>query len=118
MDLLALLVRCANDPQRSAIVDRCQRAGVAVMENGISIANEGRAVLYGSLDEIKSRYAEHAVILDCDQLPDGLAGVQRVEQHNRAYELILEPVDGDVGIHQLAEDYMQAERDLDVLLRE
>jgi ABC-2 type transport system ATP-binding protein len=64
---------------------------VEEMCNRILLISEGRGVLYGSLDEIKARYAEHAVILDCDQLPDGLAGVQRVEQHNRAYELILEP---------------------------
>ncbi len=64
---------------------------VEEMCNRILLINQGRAVLYGSLDEIKAEYAEHAVILDCDQLPDGLAGVQRVEQHNRAYELILEP---------------------------
>jgi ABC-2 type transport system ATP-binding protein len=48
-------------------------------------------VLYGPLTEIKAQYAEHAVLLECDLLPEGLEGVQRAERHNRAYELILEP---------------------------
>ncbi len=56
----------------------------------ILLINHGQAVLYGSLAEIKARYAEHAVILECDGLPEGLAGVQRVEQHNHTYELVLE----------------------------
>ncbi len=56
----------------------------------ILLINHGQAVLYGPLAEIKARYAEHAVILECDGLPDGLAGVQRVEQHNHTYELVLE----------------------------
>ncbi len=63
---------------------------VEEMCNRILLINRGRAVLYGSLDEIKARYAEHAVILECDTLPEALKGVQRVERHNHAYELILE----------------------------
>ncbi len=56
----------------------------------ILLINHGKPVLYGPLAEIKARYAEHAVLLECEALPEGLAGVQRVEQHNHTYELILE----------------------------
>jgi ABC-2 type transport system ATP-binding protein len=63
---------------------------VEEMCNRIMLINHGRAVLYGSLEEIKAQYAEHAVVLACDALPEYLEGVQRVERHNRAYELILE----------------------------
>jgi len=63
---------------------------VEEMCNRILLINHGRGVLYGSLAEIKDRYAEHAVILECEPPPEGLAGVQRVEQHNHAFELILE----------------------------
>jgi ABC-2 type transport system ATP-binding protein len=63
---------------------------VEEMCDRILLINHGQGVLYGSLSEIKDRYAEHAVILECDPLPEGLTGVQRVEQHNHAYELILE----------------------------
>jgi ABC-2 type transport system ATP-binding protein len=64
---------------------------VEEMCNRILLINRGRGVLYGSLAEIKDRYAEHAVILECEPAPDGIAGVQRVEQHNHAFTLILEP---------------------------
>jgi ABC-2 type transport system ATP-binding protein len=64
---------------------------VEEMCNRILLINYGHAVLYGPLDEIKAQYAEHAVILECDELPETIAGVQRVEQHNHAYELVLEP---------------------------
>ncbi len=57
----------------------------------ILLINHGRAVLYGPLDEIKAQYAEHAVELESDALPDDLPGVQRVEQRNHTYELVLEP---------------------------
>jgi ABC-2 type transport system ATP-binding protein len=63
---------------------------VEKMCDRILLINHGQAVLYGSLSEIKAGYAEHAVILECDLLPEDLDGVQRVEQHNHTYELILE----------------------------
>jgi ABC-2 type transport system ATP-binding protein len=63
---------------------------VEEMCDRILLINHGQAVLYGSLAEIKARYAEHAVILECDALPEGLSGVQRVETHNHTYELVLE----------------------------
>jgi len=63
---------------------------VEEMCDRILLINHGRAVLYGSLAEIKSRYAEHAVNLECDALPVELPGVQRVERHNSAYQLVLE----------------------------
>ncbi len=58
--------------------------------NRILIMDHGHAVLYGPLDEIKARHAEHAVILDCDVLPEELAGVQQVEQRNHSFHLVLE----------------------------
>lgn len=63
---------------------------VEEMCDRILIINHGRSVLYGSLDEIKTQYAEHAVILECDALPPGLSGVQRVEALNHGYELVLD----------------------------
>jgi len=64
---------------------------VEEMCNRILLIDHGRAVLYGPLKEIKAQHAEHAVNLECDALPEDLAGVQRVEQHNHTYELLLEP---------------------------
>jgi ABC-2 type transport system ATP-binding protein len=63
---------------------------VEEMCNRILLIDHGRAVLYGPLAGIKAQYAEHAVLLACDTLPEDLVGVQRVERHNHAFELILE----------------------------
>jgi ABC-2 type transport system ATP-binding protein len=63
---------------------------VEEMCNRILLIDRGHVVLYGSLNEIKTQYAENAVNLECDLLPENLAGVQRVDQHNGVYQLILE----------------------------
>jgi len=63
---------------------------VEALCNRILLINHGRAVLYGPLDEIKAGYAEHAVIVECDRLPDSLAGVRRVETLNHGHELALD----------------------------
>jgi ABC-2 type transport system ATP-binding protein len=63
---------------------------VEEMCDRILLINHGKAVLYGPLKQIKAQYAEHAVILECDVLPEVLEGVQRVEEHNHTYELMLE----------------------------
>jgi len=86
---------------------------VEEMCNRILLINHGRVVLYGSLDEIQDRYAQHAVIVECDALPPNLAGVERVEPRNQrhGYELVLRPdaspqailrqlVDADVAVRR------------------
>jgi ABC-2 type transport system ATP-binding protein len=64
---------------------------VEEMCNRILLINHGRVVLYGQLDEIKAEYAEHAVVLECDGLPETLEGAQQVKQHNHTYEIVLSP---------------------------
>ncbi len=80
----------------------------------ILLINHGRTVLYGPLAEIQAQHAEHAVVLESDAAPDtlaGLAGVQRIEQHNRAHLLVLDPevspkeilrqlVDANLSVHR------------------
>jgi ABC-2 type transport system ATP-binding protein len=64
---------------------------VEEMCNRILLINHGRVVLYGNLAEIKAEYAEHAVVLECDRLPETLDGAQQVKQHNHTYEIVLSP---------------------------
>jgi ABC-2 type transport system ATP-binding protein len=64
---------------------------VEEMCDRILLIDHGRAVLYGPLAEIKARYAEHAVLLECEWLPETLPGVQCVTRQNHAFELTLEP---------------------------
>ncbi len=64
---------------------------VEAMCQRILLINRGRSVLYGPLAQIKDRYAEHAVHVECDSLPAALRGVRHWEQRNHRYELLLEP---------------------------
>ncbi len=80
----------------------------------ILLIDHGRAVLYGPLAEIQAQHAEHAVVLESDaglEVLGRLAGVQRIEHHNRAQLLVLHPevsakeilrqlVDADLTIHR------------------
>jgi len=61
---------------------------VEEMCNRILLINHGRVLLYGQLAEIKAEHAEHAVVLECDGLPETLEGAQQVKQHNHTYEIV------------------------------
>ena len=56
----------------------------------ILLIDEGRRVLYGPLEEIKARYAEHAVLVRCPGALDSLVGARRIEQRERDRLIFLE----------------------------
>jgi ABC-2 type transport system ATP-binding protein len=89
-DLLKSILLEEQARGKTVILSTHNMNQVEEMCNRILLINHGKAVLYGPLQEIKARYAEHAVVLECDRLPDKLAGVERTEQHNHTYELFLE----------------------------
>jgi len=89
-DLLKRILLEEQERGKTVILSTHDMNQVEELCQRILLINHGKAVLYGPLDEIKARYAEHAVILECDGLPEGLTGVQRVEQHNHTRELVLE----------------------------
>jgi ABC-2 type transport system ATP-binding protein len=89
-DLLKTILLEEQARGKTIILSTHNMDQVEEMCDRILLINCGKAVLYGPLDEIKAHYAEHAVILECDALPEALSGVQRVEEHNHTYELVLE----------------------------
>jgi ABC-2 type transport system ATP-binding protein len=89
-DLLKTILLEEQARGKTIILSTHNMAQVEEMCDRILLINHGKAVLYGALEEIKAQYAEHAVVLECDALPQNLSGVQRVEQHNHGYELVLE----------------------------
>lgn len=52
--------------------------------------NKGQAVLYGSLDEIKSGFKSNSIFLKCDRIPRGLPGVTGSKSHGRYLELFMD----------------------------
>jgi len=62
---------------------------VEALCNRILLIHEGRAVLYGSLAEIKRQYAPHAVRVRAPRIPPDLPGVVGVELDDGAFNLAL-----------------------------
>jgi ABC-2 type transport system ATP-binding protein len=56
----------------------------------VLMINRSQAVLYGSLDEIKSRFRNNSIFLECDRIPDGLPGVIGRQDHGKYLELFLD----------------------------
>lgn len=56
----------------------------------VLMINKGQAVLYGSLSEIKSRFKNNSIFLECDRIPDGLPGVVGRQDHGKYLELFLD----------------------------
>ena len=56
----------------------------------ILLINEGRRVLYGPLEGIKARYAQHAVLVRCSGPLESLVGAQRIEERERDRLIVLE----------------------------
>jgi len=60
--------------------------------------NKGRIVLYGSLDEIKSKFRNNSVLLKCDTSPGEIPGVVDTRMRGKSLELFL---DGRVSPQEL-----------------
>jgi ABC-2 type transport system ATP-binding protein len=56
----------------------------------VLMINKGQAVLYGSLGEIKSRFKNNSIFIECDRIPDGLPGVVGRQDHGKYMELFLD----------------------------
>ncbi|MFC2031061.1 ABC transporter ATP-binding protein, partial [Chloroflexota bacterium] len=92
-DLLRSILLKEQARGKTVILSTHNMNQVEEMCTRILLIHHGQAVLYGSLDEIQDRYAEHAVLLECDALPDRLSGVAQVvqaNQHSHTYQLILD----------------------------
>lgn len=60
---------------------------IELLCNRILLIHRGRAVLYGSLAEIKRRFAPRAIRVQASEIPTGLPGVTSVEPEGEAYIL-------------------------------
>jgi len=63
---------------------------VEEMCDRIFLIDQGTPLLYGNLREIKRRFAENAVILECEGDLGQIEGVRRIERRDRHWELFLE----------------------------
>jgi ABC-2 type transport system ATP-binding protein len=104
-DLLKSILLKEQRRGKTIILSTHNMNQVEEMCNRILLINHGRLVLYGARDVIKAQHAEHAVILECGDLPASMEGVQRVERQNHTYHLVLEP---DISPQAILQDLVQA----------
>jgi ABC-2 type transport system ATP-binding protein len=88
--LLKELILELRSQGKSVVLSTHMMNQVEELCDRILMINKGQAVLYGSLAEIKSRYRNNSVFLECDRLPEGLLGVVGSKNHLKYVELFLD----------------------------
>ena len=88
--LLKDLILELRSQGKSVILSTHMMNQVEELSDRILMINKGQAVLYGSLAEIKSRYRNNSVFLECDCLPDKLPGVVWSKTHGKYMEILLD----------------------------
>ena len=67
--------------QMNKVEELCDRA---------LMINRGHMVLYGAVRQLRRQFAEHAIVLRAEAVPESLPGVQRTERANGVVKLTLE----------------------------
>ena len=88
--LLKELILELRSQGKSVILSTHMMNQVEELCDRILMINKGQSVLYGSLSEIKARYRNNSVFLECDRLPEGLPGVVGSKNHLKYVELFLD----------------------------
>ena len=76
---------------KSVILSTHQMNQVEAVCDRILMVNDGRAVLYGALDEIRAAHRGHAVLVESDGEIPHVAGVTERRTHKDHVELVLDP---------------------------
>ena len=88
--LLKDMVLQMRNEGKSIILSTHLMNEVEEMCDRILMINRGRAMLYGNLKDIKAKYRNNSVFVECNRLPQQMAGVSKVKQHSGYTELFLE----------------------------
>jgi len=103
VDLLKGLIRELQAEGKTVVLSAHQMNLVEALCDRILLINRGRAVLYGPLDEIKRRYAPHAVRLRAPAALDALPGVTRMKRHDGTLTLTLDGITPQALLQTLVE---------------
>jgi len=88
--LLKDMVLQMRNQGKSIILSTHLMNEVEEMCDRILMINQGRAMLYGNLKDIKAKYRNNSIIVECDRLPEQILGVSKVKRHSGHIELFLE----------------------------
>ncbi len=89
VDLVKSLIRKLQNEGKTIVLSTHQMNLVEALCDRILLIDQGRAVLYGPLKEIKEQYAPGRVHLRTSGDPHGIPGVQQVKRERDTYELTL-----------------------------
>ena len=92
VELLKGLIRELQGEGKTVMLSAHQMNLVEALCDRILLIDEGKAVLYGPLAEIKRRHSPHAVRLRTSAALDALPGVARVKQRDDTLTLTLEGI--------------------------
>jgi len=109
VDLLKQLIRELQGEGKTVLLSAHQMNLVEALCDRIVLINRGRAVLYGSLDEIKRRHAPHAVRLRTSTTLPALPGVTGLEQRDDTFTLTLEEITPQELLRTLVEQGIPVE---------
>ncbi len=109
VELLKGLIRELQREGKTLALSAHQMNLVEALCDRILLINQGKGVLYGSLAEIKRRYAPHAVRLRTPASIEELPGVARVEQRDGTFTLTLQGITPQELLQTLVERNIQVE---------
>jgi ABC-2 type transport system ATP-binding protein len=89
-ELLKGMLADLRDQGKAIILSTHQMNQVEELCDRILMINDGQAILYGDLSEIKARYRGNSVLLDCDGELGEVAGVTGKRTHKGYTELVLD----------------------------
>ena len=89
-DLIKGMIHELRNQGKAIILSTHMMNEVEELCDRILMIDKGRAVLYGSLAEVKSRYRNNSIFLECNRLPARLPGVIGSKDQGRYIELFLD----------------------------
>jgi ABC-2 type transport system ATP-binding protein len=89
-ELLKNMVLDLRNKGKAVILSTHQMNQVEELCDRVLMVNDGRSVLYGSLNEVKSRFRSHSVFVDCQGDPGELPGVTQKLPHKGYTEYVLD----------------------------
>ncbi len=88
--LLKDMIRELKNSGKTIIMSTHLMNDIEELSDRLLMINKGREVLYGSLAEVKSKYRNNSVLVECVGEIGNIEGVIEQRRHNSALELVLD----------------------------
>jgi len=89
-DLLKRILKDLRAQDKAIILSTHQMNEVEELCDRVLMINKGRAVLYGDLKDIKSKYRNHSVLVEIEEELGEVPGIKKILSHKGATELVLD----------------------------